>query len=68
VFTSSALASQQHPVCLFEVLVADVLGPQPQPEPPADFTAASSAQHASVPPGAGPPQQEDGASGRLVVV
>jgi hypothetical protein len=33
-----------------------VFGAQPQPDPPADLTSASSAQHASAPSGAAPPQ------------
>jgi hypothetical protein len=37
--------------------VFDAGGVQPQPEPPADFTLASRVQQASVPAGAGPPQQ-----------
>jgi hypothetical protein len=39
--------------------------PQPQPAPPVDFTAASRAQHASAPFGAGPPQQVTGVSERV---
>lgn len=38
-------------------------GPHPQPTPPAAFTSASRAQHASRPPGAGPPQQPRAAAG-----
>jgi hypothetical protein len=41
--------------------------PHPQPEAPAAFAFASSAQQASVPTGAGPPQQWDFSTSKLVV-
>jgi hypothetical protein len=37
--------------------LSDVCEEHPHPVPPLDFTAASSAQHALTPAGAGPPQQ-----------
>jgi hypothetical protein len=52
--TSSA-GYPQHPV--FFGTGAAVADAQPHPAPPVDFTSASRAQQASVPLGAGPPQQ-----------
>jgi hypothetical protein len=39
---------------------ADLCDEHPHPVPPLDFTAASWAQHALTPAGAGPPQQLSG--------
>jgi hypothetical protein len=39
---------------------SDVCEEHPHPVPPLDFTAASLAQHALTPAGAGPPQQLTG--------
>jgi hypothetical protein len=51
---------QQHPPFCFDPFAAR--GEQPQPEPPVDLMLASSAQQASAPCGAAPPQQPDWAA------
>ena len=52
---TASWSHQQHPV-FFAAGAAGTEEPHPHPAPPVDFTSASRAQHASVPPGAGPPQ------------
>jgi hypothetical protein len=55
IFVVLALGQAQHDALV--VLARDRVALHPHPVPPLVFTAASSAQHARTPAGAGPPQQ-----------